>query len=194
MTGGRLLARLHLATTAAGLGFHHMNQITERIDRDAQLGNPDAFSARWSRLIGSPASSGLVSFRIGHSTKQPGLSPRRVRARPLVQRTLHIWSAVVAAVQAMADPGDEGRSIGERSARRRGRVGRCDLDVRPKGLLLYVRVVAPEPADDLRSLEGPRQHSHALRQAVTDRSDMYVILPLPDFRGHDVSDRGSCPR
>jgi hypothetical protein len=78
VTGGRLLARLHLAATAAGLGFHHMNQITERIDR-AQPGQ-DAFSARWAVVIGADASTGLVSFRLGHSTRQPGLSPRRAVA------------------------------------------------------------------------------------------------------------------
>jgi hypothetical protein len=36
--GGRLLARLQLAATALGLGFHHMNQIGERIDRDRSTG------------------------------------------------------------------------------------------------------------------------------------------------------------
>lgn len=77
VTGGRLLARLHLAATAAGLGFHHMNQITERIDRDAQLGHRDTFSSRWAQAIGAPADTGLVSFRLGHSTRSPGLSPRR---------------------------------------------------------------------------------------------------------------------
>ena len=77
VTGGRLLARLHLAATSAGLGFHHMNQITERIDRDAQTGAADVFSTRWGRAIGGPASTGLVSFRLGHSTRKPGLSPRR---------------------------------------------------------------------------------------------------------------------
>jgi hypothetical protein len=80
VTGGRMLARLHLAATDAGLGFHHMNQITERMDRDAQTGSPDVFSARWGRLIGGPASTGLVSFRLGRATSSPGLSPRRAVA------------------------------------------------------------------------------------------------------------------
>ena len=77
ITGGRLLARLHLAATSLGLGFHHMNQITERIDRDRSLGRPDAFSARWAEIIGRPASTGLVSFRIGRAVREAGLSPRR---------------------------------------------------------------------------------------------------------------------
>jgi hypothetical protein len=78
--GGRTLARLHLAATALGLGFHHMNQITERIDRDRATGAPDAFSARWSDVLGVPASTGLVSFRIGHPQRPGGLSPRRALA------------------------------------------------------------------------------------------------------------------
>jgi hypothetical protein len=77
VNGGRLLARLHLAATALGLGFHHMNQITERIDRDHAAGNTDVFSARWAALLGRPASTGLVSFRLGHPERTAGLSPRR---------------------------------------------------------------------------------------------------------------------
>jgi hypothetical protein len=77
VTGGRLLARMHLAATSLGLGFHHMNQITERIDRDQAAGNPDVFSGRWAALLGRPAATGLVSFRIGHPERAPGLSPRR---------------------------------------------------------------------------------------------------------------------
>ncbi|MEU2284928.1 hypothetical protein ABZ614_23820 [Streptomyces sp. NPDC013178] len=77
VNGGRLLARTHLTATALGLGLHHMNQITERIDRDHAAGNPDVFSARWAALLGRPASTGLLSFRIGHPERTPGLSPRR---------------------------------------------------------------------------------------------------------------------
>jgi hypothetical protein len=79
-TGGRLLARLHLAATSFGLAFHHMNQITERIDRDRTTGRPDMFSARWSAALAVPASTGLVSFRVGHPEQAPGLSPRRALA------------------------------------------------------------------------------------------------------------------
>ncbi|MEH0425035.1 hypothetical protein QBB34_46520 [Streptomyces stelliscabiei] len=77
VSGGRLLARLHLTATMLGLGLHHMNQITERIDRDTAAGSPDVFSARWAALLGRPASMGLLSFRIGHPERTPGLSPRR---------------------------------------------------------------------------------------------------------------------
>jgi len=77
VTGGRLLARLHLKATALGLGFHHMNQVTERIDRDRAAGRADVFSTRWADVLGVPASTGLVSFRIGHPERPAGLSPRR---------------------------------------------------------------------------------------------------------------------
>ncbi|MDF2560261.1 MAG: putative nitroreductase [Microbacterium sp.] len=75
--GGRLLQHVHLAATTAGLGLHHMNQITERITRDAAQQYPDRFSARWSDIIGIPAQEGLVSFRIGHPARLPNPSPRR---------------------------------------------------------------------------------------------------------------------
>ena len=77
VTGGRLLARLHLAATSLGLGLHHMNQVTERIDRDRATGRPDVFSTRWAQVLGIPASTALVAFRIGHPERAPGLSPRR---------------------------------------------------------------------------------------------------------------------
>jgi hypothetical protein len=80
VAGGRLLARTHLVATALGLGFHHMNQITERIDRDRATGGRDAFSSRWAAVLGRPASTGLVSFRIGHPERTPGRSPRRALA------------------------------------------------------------------------------------------------------------------
>jgi hypothetical protein len=80
VVGGRLLARMHLTATALGLGFHPMNQITERIERDRALGARDAFSDRWAAVLGRPASTGLVSFRIGHPERTPGLSPRRALA------------------------------------------------------------------------------------------------------------------
>lgn len=77
LAGGGLLEHLHLAATAAGLGMHHMNQITERIARDAGQGNSDRFGTRWSKLIGVPAAEGLLSFRIGHPERKPSPSPRR---------------------------------------------------------------------------------------------------------------------
>ncbi|MFT4030677.1 MAG: hypothetical protein QM675_12445 [Protaetiibacter sp.] len=77
IAGGRLLQHVHLAATAAGLGVHHMNQITERIARDIATGAADRFGARWTAAIGLPQDEGLVSFRIGHPQREPNPSPRR---------------------------------------------------------------------------------------------------------------------
>ena len=75
LAGGRLLQRLHLWAATHDLGFQHMNQITERIDRDLQLGNPSPFTEPLSRLVGeTPA---LVAFRIGTPTVAALPSPRR---------------------------------------------------------------------------------------------------------------------
>lgn len=77
LAAGRLLEHLHLAATAAGLGLHHMNQITERIARDATTGAPDRFSTRWADATGLPAAEGLLSFRLGHPVRTAARSPRR---------------------------------------------------------------------------------------------------------------------
>jgi hypothetical protein len=54
LTGGRFLERIHLAATAAGLGLQHMNQITERIDRERALGRPATFAPAFDALIAQP--------------------------------------------------------------------------------------------------------------------------------------------
>ncbi len=77
LDGGRLLQRIHLAATVAGLGLQYMNQITERIDRDAQLGNPSTFAAAMDALIDRPGRHALSTFRIGHPVRAGRLSPRR---------------------------------------------------------------------------------------------------------------------
>jgi nitroreductase len=75
LAGGRLLQRLHLWAAAHNLGFQHMNQITERIDRDLQLGRPNPFTEPLARLVGrAPA---LAAFRIGTPTVAALPSPRR---------------------------------------------------------------------------------------------------------------------
>jgi hypothetical protein len=74
LAGGRLLERLHLWTTANDLGFQHMNQITERIDRDAQQGRPSPFEQPLTDLVGRGA---LAAFRVGVPTVAALPSPRR---------------------------------------------------------------------------------------------------------------------
>ena len=77
LQGGRFLERLHLRATVQGLGFQHMNQITERIDREASLGRSPNFSNRLDALLDSPGRTALVSFRIGQPVRPGRLSPRR---------------------------------------------------------------------------------------------------------------------
>lgn len=77
LAAGRVLQHTHLAATAAGLGLHHMNQVTERIARDAVLGNPDTFSGRWAEATGIAAGQSLLAFRVGYPERTPNPSPRR---------------------------------------------------------------------------------------------------------------------
>lgn len=80
LDGGRLLQRLHLWAAANDLGFQHMNQITERIDRDRQLGRPQTFEQPLADLVGPGA---LAAFRIGTPTVGSLASPRRPVAEVL---------------------------------------------------------------------------------------------------------------
>lgn len=73
---GRTLQRIHLWATGAGLGLHHMNQITERADRERQLAAPGPFGPAVADLS-PPGTQVLCSFRLGHPTRVPGPSPRR---------------------------------------------------------------------------------------------------------------------
>lgn len=77
LAGGRLLQHLHLAATTAGLGFQHMNQVTERIARDQTLGNPGRFAQRWADATGIPTGKSLLAFRIGYPERTANPSPRR---------------------------------------------------------------------------------------------------------------------
>jgi hypothetical protein len=79
LTGGRLLERIHLWTAAHGLSLGHMNQITERVDREHQLGLPPTFGDASRQLIPDPGFQQLVAFRIGYPSGNDGrrLSPRK---------------------------------------------------------------------------------------------------------------------
>lgn len=74
LSGGRLAQRLHLWSAANDLGFQYMNQITERIDRDRQLGRDAPFEAPLADSVGEGA---LVAFRVGTPTVPGVKSPRR---------------------------------------------------------------------------------------------------------------------
>ena len=77
LAGGRLLQRIHLAATAHGLGLQHMNQITERIDREHSQGLPATFEPRFDELIAEPGQQALATFRLGHPQRDARRSPRR---------------------------------------------------------------------------------------------------------------------
>lgn len=87
LLGGRLLQRVHLAATASGLVLQHMNQVTERIDRDRSLGRGQVFEPRLRALAARAARPGptqrrsagqvLVTFRLGYPVRAALRSPRR---------------------------------------------------------------------------------------------------------------------
>ncbi len=78
LTAGRLLQRIHLAATAGGLGMQHMNQMTERIDREADQGAPATFLPRLQALLPRPDEHPIVTFRVGRPVRPALRSPRRV--------------------------------------------------------------------------------------------------------------------
>lgn len=81
LAGGRLLQRIHLAVTARGLALQHMNQITERVDRDLSQGRQPQFGPRLAALGPAAPAPGsgeaLVAFRLGRPVRPGRLSPRR---------------------------------------------------------------------------------------------------------------------
>jgi len=76
LEGGRLLERVHLWAAGHDLALHHMNQLTERADREAQLGLEPRFGDALRELVPS-GWDGLATFRIGHPAHTPKKSPRR---------------------------------------------------------------------------------------------------------------------
>jgi hypothetical protein len=79
LTGGRLLERVHLWSTANGIALHHMNQMTERADRERQLRVPPRFAPEVQGLIPDGGWQPLVAFRVGYPKGDDGRrkSPRR---------------------------------------------------------------------------------------------------------------------
>ena len=76
LQGGRLLERIHLWTAAHGLALQHMNQPTERADREIEL----ALAPRFGDALRDLLPTGwqpLSSFRAGYSTHVARKSPRR---------------------------------------------------------------------------------------------------------------------
>jgi len=76
LAGGRALQRIHLAATRDGVALHHMNQITERIDRERQLGLGASFASRLAPLLPAGAEP-LAAFRVGIADHAARRTPRR---------------------------------------------------------------------------------------------------------------------
>jgi hypothetical protein len=76
LLGGQLLQRIHLTATSSGIALHHMNQITERIDRERATGVDAMFGPRLAELLPT-GTQALVAFRVGHSAREARRSPRR---------------------------------------------------------------------------------------------------------------------
>jgi hypothetical protein len=77
LSGGRLLQRIHLAATAQGLALQHMNQVTERIDREQSLGTAATFAPRMASVLDRAGQHVLSTFRVGYPVRAAKLSPRR---------------------------------------------------------------------------------------------------------------------
>ena len=76
LEAGRLLQRIHLAATTQGVALQHMNQITERIDREAAIGAVPTSAPQFAALLpdgGAP----LLTFRIGYPVRAARPTPRR---------------------------------------------------------------------------------------------------------------------
>jgi nitroreductase len=76
LEAGRLLQRVHLAATTRGVALQHMNQITERIDREATTSATPTFAPRFAVLL--PAGeTPLLTFRVGYPERDAVPTPRR---------------------------------------------------------------------------------------------------------------------
>jgi hypothetical protein len=76
LEGGRLLERVHLWTTGNGIALQHMNQLTERADRERELTIHPQFGDALQQLL-PDGWQALSLFRIGYPTHTPNKSPRR---------------------------------------------------------------------------------------------------------------------
>ena len=76
LEGGRLLERIHLWTGQHGLALQHINQMTERADRELELAITPRFGAALRDLLPTDWQA-LSTFRTGYPTHTPNKSPRR---------------------------------------------------------------------------------------------------------------------
>lgn len=85
LAGGRLAQRVHLTATVRDLALQHMNQITERIDRDRAAGRPADTARRLTEILGADGDRVLCIFRVGWPSRPGKASPRRA-AHQVVSR------------------------------------------------------------------------------------------------------------
>jgi hypothetical protein len=76
LQGGRLLERAHLWASGNGLALQHMNQLTERADREQELRIAPQFGDVLKQLL-PDGWQALSLFRTGYPTHTPNKSPRR---------------------------------------------------------------------------------------------------------------------
>jgi len=76
LNAGRLLQRIHLTATGRGLALQHMNQITERIDRESTTGAAPTLAPRFAALLPAGARP-LLTFRVGYPVRAARPTPRR---------------------------------------------------------------------------------------------------------------------
>ena len=76
IAAGRLFQRVHLSSTTRGLALQPLNQVIERVDREATSSLGSRFSDALSAL--TPAGwQAVMAFRIGYPTETPCRAPRR---------------------------------------------------------------------------------------------------------------------
>lgn len=74
---GQIWQRIHLWATTQGLAMQPLNQMTERADREVQLGIEPEFGNAIAELIGDENWTGIMPFRMGYPTEAGLPSPRR---------------------------------------------------------------------------------------------------------------------
>ena len=76
---GRLWQRTQLELTAAGIAAQPMNQMFEVVDRERQLGRPDAMARHLADWTGHDWHA-TFAFRLGHAARHVQHSARRTLA------------------------------------------------------------------------------------------------------------------
>ena len=81
---GRLWQRMHLLATARGVAMHPLNQMTERRDREQQLGGTRTYAKAIYELQQDDRWQAVMPFRMGYATQAGLPSPRRAAQSVLV--------------------------------------------------------------------------------------------------------------